>query len=593
MRRPGGAAPRPAKRTLAALVVLVLTSACTAPAPRRGGQTALAPAAEEPAFARRARESVTISVVALNDLHGRLEALPVMAGYVDRLKQLREPEAGGVLFVDAGDMLQGTLESNLNEGRAVIQTYNFMGLDAAAIGNHEFDFGPVGRATKSSADPQGAIRERIGEAAFPLLSANLVERATGQRVAWKNLFASALIDVAGVRVGLVGVLTGETPQIVMPAFFAGLEVAPLAPAITREARWLREHGARAVVVVAHSGAVCERWDDPDDVSSCHDAEIFDVMRAVEPGLVDLVMAGHTHAVVAHRVGGVAIVEARSRGQAFSRADLEIDARGGVNTRIFPPEPLCPQNTSEPCHPHDYEGGTVVSRDDVRLAIEPALAEAAIRREALLGVDVRREVAPALKSESALGNLFADLMLEAVPDADVALTNGGGLRAALPAGPLRYRHLFEAIPFDNYLSVVELTGDELGRVLAAHLGSDRHGIVSVSGLYVVGRCKRGADGVPGLGVALYRKSGARVEGKERLSVVTSDYLATGGDGLFAPLELEASRIHTIPTLMRDALESRLVMRKTLDGKSLALFDPKHPRLILSSNRPVTCGAAPKE
>ncbi|HEX9619252.1 MAG TPA: bifunctional UDP-sugar hydrolase/5'-nucleotidase [Polyangiaceae bacterium] len=526
-------------------------------------------------------------MVGLNDLHGRLEALPVMAGYVERLKQVRQTEGGGVLFVDAGDMLQGTLESNLNEGRAIIATYNMMGLDAATLGNHEFDFGPAGDAAGPDVDPQGAIRERIGEAGFPLLSANLVERATRRRGAFENLFASALVDVAGVAIGLVGVLTAETPQIVMPAFFKGLDVAPLAPAITREARWLRERGARAVVVVAHAGAVCESWDDPDDVSSCRRAEIFDVVRELEPGLVDLVVAGHTHAVVAHRVNGVAIVEARSHGEAFSRADLRFDARAGVQVRIFPPEPLCPRTSSEPCHPHDYEGGSVVSHDDVRLAIEPALTEAAVRREALLGVEARREVAPALKHESALGNLFTDLMLDAVPGADVALTNGGGLRAALPQGPLRYRHLFEAIPFDNYLSVVELTGEELERVLSGHLASERHGIVSVSGLYVVARCKRVASGASELDVALHRKSGARVKHGERLVLVTSNYLATGGDGVFDPIGLEPSRIRETPRLVRDALESGLKARKVIDGKSLGLFDPKHPRLILPSARPVTC------
>lgn len=99
---------------------------------------------------------------------------------------------------------------------------------------------------------------------------------------------------------------------------------------------------------------------------------------------------------------------------------------------------------------------------------------------------------------------------------------------------------------------------------------------MSGLYVVARCKRGAGGRAELEVALYRRSGARVKRAERLTVVTSDYLATGGDGLFTPLDLDPARIRIIPTLMRDALESRLAARKTLDGKSLRLFDPQHPR-----------------
>ena len=90
---------------------------------------------------------VTISIVGTNDLHGHIEALPRIGGYIANLRRARARDGGGVVLLDAGDMFQGTLESNMNEGAAVVRAYNVLKYDAAAVGNHEFDFGPVGPAT--------------------------------------------------------------------------------------------------------------------------------------------------------------------------------------------------------------------------------------------------------------------------------------------------------------------------------------------------------------------------------------------------------------------------------------------------------------
>ena len=87
------------------------------------------------------------------------------------------------MLVDAGDMFQGTLESNLGEGAAVVRAYNALGYDAAALGNHEFDFGPVGPAPAPRTpadDARGALKARAAEAKFPLLVANIADAASGE-----------------------------------------------------------------------------------------------------------------------------------------------------------------------------------------------------------------------------------------------------------------------------------------------------------------------------------------------------------------------------------------------------------------------------
>jgi len=138
---------------------------------------------------------VIISVVGTNDLHGRLEALPALGGYLANLRRARGRDGGAVVLVDAGDMFQGTLPSNASEGAAVVRAYNVLGYTAAALGNHEFDFGPVGPAVTAKQpgeDPRGALRARAKEARFPFLDANLVETAradVAQRFGWPAVMA--------------------------------------------------------------------------------------------------------------------------------------------------------------------------------------------------------------------------------------------------------------------------------------------------------------------------------------------------------------------------------------------------------------------
>src|SRR5882762_2488416 len=86
------------------------------------------------------RHAVTLSIVGTNDLHGALERLPLLAGFIANVRAARAADGGGVIVVDGGDMFQGTLESNLTEGADVVAAYNRIGYAAVAIGNHEFDY---------------------------------------------------------------------------------------------------------------------------------------------------------------------------------------------------------------------------------------------------------------------------------------------------------------------------------------------------------------------------------------------------------------------------------------------------------------------
>jgi 2',3'-cyclic-nucleotide 2'-phosphodiesterase (5'-nucleotidase family) len=534
---------------------------------------------------RRAHGSArrfTLSVIGTNDLHGHVEALPMFGGFVDNLRRTRRQDGGAVLLLDAGDMFQGTLPSNRTEGAVVVRAYAALGYAAVAIGNHDFDYGPVGPAetpAKPGDDPRGALRARAAEAPFPFLAANLVDDATGAPPAWKNVVPTAIREVAGVKVGLVGLITASARRSTLTADFAGLSVAPLAPALTAAAADLRRRGATVVIGVAHAGGDCHHFNAPDDLGSCEaDQEIFQVARALPPGAVDALVAGHTHKGVAHRVNGIPIVEAFSDGRAFSRVDLSIDRGTGrvVGARIFPPEEIPPPDVLQLV---GYEADVVHPDPAVAAAIAPALAATHAASEQRLGVDLGEPIPRATKTESPLGNLVADLMRAARPDADVALTTGAAVRADLPAGPLTYGRLFETLPFDNRFALVPLTAGELAGLVARNL-SHGGGVVSLSGVQAAAACADGA-----LQVALTRPDGRTLPASAHLTLAVSEYLATGGDKLF-PTELaQRARVIDGPPI-RDAVADQLRARRAVPPLH-ELYDPARPRLAYPGKRPVRC------
>jgi 5'-nucleotidase len=535
---------------------------------------------------------VVISIVGTNDLHGHIETLPRLGGYLSNLRRARARDGGGVLLLDGGDMFQGTLESNMNEGAAVVGAYNALHYDAIAIGNHDFDFGPIGPAPGPRGpadDPRGALKARAAEARFPFLAANLVEAASGAPPAWPNVRGTTIVDVAGVKIGVIGLANPWTETMTLPANFAGLRALPDAPAVVTAARDLRARGASVVVVVAHIGGSCKRFDAPDDLSSCQaDADIFKLARALPAGTVDAIVAGHTHARIAHRVAGIPIIESQDKGQAFGRIDLSVDlfrrrARSKalpavIATKIFPP-----QEVPKPGTPFrgTYEGAPLAPDPSVEAAIAPALADARGKRNEKLGVQIAREIAPAYDTESQLGNLFADLMRAANPRADVALTSGGSLRAVLPVGMLTYGQLHEALPFDDRFVTLSVTGEALAATVARNLGRTG-GIVALSGVRA-----RAACAGPALQVTLTRDDGRPVGPAERLTLVTSEFLATGGGGILSA----DVRAHATPAggaTIRDVMADLLRTRKApLDPDNPRLLDTAAPRLAYPGHRPVHC------
>lgn len=574
--------------------------------PRRTGwllALVLVTLAVRPGGAQQPR-TLTLSVVGTNDVHGYVfeqrgrGGLEILGGYLRNLRAARAADGGAVLLLDAGDTYQGGIESDISEGALVIDAYNALGYTAAAIGNHDFEFGTAEPPDAGGVpgDPRGALKARARQAHFPMLAANLIDTATGRLVDWPNVSPSVLIEVNGIKVGIVGVMTMEALQSTLAANVLGLRMAPIGDAIRDQATALRARGAEVVVVTAHAGGRCTRFGAPDDLSSCdRGSEIFEAARQMPPGLVDAIVAGHTHAGLAHEVNGIPIVEAMSLGQYFSRVDLTIDAttHRRVASRPFAPQELCAEVTtgSTGCSGDDerpggarvtaqYEGRPVVRDAEVRRAMTPVLDEVRAQRSVPLGPVLETTLDRAGDTESPLGNLFVDAIRDAFPGADAAVNNNGrgGLRADLSPGPLTYGALYDVFPFDNRLVELTLRGEDLRRVFEDQVREGARGGLGISGLRVRARCTDGS-----LSVLLMRESGQPVRPDEMLRVVTTDQLASRG--IFGIFPSPESVRHEAP-IAREVVERWM---RTRGGalRASQFMDGQRPRWDLPAATDTAC------
>src|SRR6267378_5661393 len=271
-----------------------------------------------PSVATVARpDSTLLRVLAINDFHGALEpqVWPWSAGRpvggAAALKPWLDSLARGCfctsIRLDAGDEMQGTPVSNFNFGRPAIAALNALGIDAAAIGNHEFDW------------TVDTLRARMAEAHYRFVAANITDAAGTARPDWAEPFT--VIQRGGSRVAVIGLALPATPETTSPRNVRGLAFGNGAQAVRRVLPQARAAGDY-VIVVAHIGGFCDGDGAaaPLAPTACH-GEIFDLARGLDSGSVDLIVSGHTHSLVNTVVNGIAIVQARSSGAGIAVVDF--------------------------------------------------------------------------------------------------------------------------------------------------------------------------------------------------------------------------------------------------------------------------------
>jgi 5'-nucleotidase len=529
---------------------------------------------------QRPKPTRSLLILTLNDFHGQLRPIRTRSyerprrvvrigggeGLLATVLSERRRRGGRVLLLDAGDFMQGSVESNSFEGAPVRALYHRMGVDAVAVGNHEFDFGPVGGQGMGTGtggtNPTGALEAWAAGARFPVLSASIA-RKSGAPLGWRNVLPTALIRRAGIRVGIIGITTRDTPATTHPANIRHLTFGAHLPLVTRWARSLRARGAEVIVLLAHVGGKCKSR----KASSCRGA-IARLLRALPQGTVDAAIAGHSHQCMWHRINGVPLVQACDRGRALGRIEVTVGpGSGDVRARALAPLPVCHDVFSDT---GDCEARLRMGAPRGRVVPNPLLARFAqpvadVRRMlAAYGTRIRprpdtviahaaRTVPHPRQSVSPMGTLLADVMRAAVGKADVALVNAGGVRAALAKGPITYADVYRVFPFDNQLAYADLTGRQLQQIMIDYLSRDHAGFLAVSGIRYRIRCGR-----PLRLTRLTDVLGRPLSDTRLYRVALSDFLLAGGVGFARVLSsVPASRKRLLKgRLIRDALVAHL-------------------------------------
>ncbi|CAN5242303.1 bifunctional metallophosphatase/5'-nucleotidase [soil metagenome] len=513
-----------------------------------------------------------LSIGAWNDLHGQIQPVDlwldtgnVPAGGVialaDAISDLRATR-DTIVLLDAGDLFTGSLESTLAEGAPIIEAYRVLGVDAVAIGNHEFDFGPVGYSMLTAAPgagdagplgKRGALRSRMASASFPFLSANIHQRGGGPP-AWPDLAASTHIRRSGYDVGVVGYTTTETDVTTSYANVDDLDFATRAgPSVAAEIRKLRATGASPIVLLAHASLDVPLPQALDQAAGepVH-GELASLIASLGPDRPDVIIAGHRHAWMLGRVDGIPVVSSDRQGLGlarirFCREPHSISLRSIERVAVLAATP-----------PRTELGREVTARTAPWLEAVKASGDAFVTTlprecpmQAVDGTAGAEQVATAMAANAELTTPPRGVPV-------VAVMNAGALRAPLHKGVVRFEDLFRTFPFEITLSGCETTRDGLLHMLHNALANPsawKHLPFAIAGAQVViTHAENGSPSLVSLALAGETRPGP---GTEPVWILAPDFVLDGGDGFLDGLT--CTRTVRTSTRIRDVWRERLLSR----------------------------------
>jgi 2',3'-cyclic-nucleotide 2'-phosphodiesterase (5'-nucleotidase family) len=461
-------------------------------------------------------EPAHLRVLATHDFHGALlpRAYPwsrqreiggvaALKAYMDRAEAACDCTT---LRLDGGDLMQGTLPSNLVLGASTVAAFNLLDVDAAAIGNHELDW------------EVDVLRQRLEEAQFAWLAANVYRRDDGKRPDWARPWT--LLERDGLTIGVIGYLTADTPTIVRPATTAPYEFRRGYVGIRDAIDAVRQASPDFVTIVAHAAGDC-------NADMCA-GEVVELARELPSGTVDLIVGGHAHGRGRGVVNGVPIVRAGASAIGLAIVDLfrAADGSRSFDIRI-----------------ETLYADAVEPDPEMTAMLGPWLADAeAIAAEpvATLGEPLSNN----RRGDRKLGTLIADAV-RLTADADVGLMNPGGVRASLLAGPVSYGNLYDVMPFDNAVVKLRLNGTKLRELI-----EQTEALPYFSNLSITWNAGA-ADGERL--TELTFADGRAVRDEVDYTLALSEFLAEGGDGfdLLIPMPRE-----TTGTTLLDAMIAHL-------------------------------------
>lgn len=321
----------------------------------------------------------------------------------------------GTVLVSAGDMWQGSADSNLTHGELVTESMNTMNFAAMEIGNHEFDW------------TDEYITANAELANFPLLGANIIDKRTNQVADFADAYT--MIERQGVRIGIIGVIGSSLESSILATAVANYDFISPSSVVPQAADQLRAAGADIVILLNHNGTIAE---------------------TLLP-YVDAVFCGHTHQQEVNYIDGVPLVQAGANGDAVSHVSLTYN------------------KATDEVTVNDYNYITASSAGMFSLPENTAVKAVYDRYLAITG-PIKNQVVGSLSasmSKTQLTNMAIREMYAygQAYGAQVSFHNSGGVRSTLASGNVTYGNIYECFPFDNEIIVCTLTGSELKSWLA--------------------------------------------------------------------------------------------------------------------------------
>ena len=461
-----------------------------------------------------AAENYRLTILHTNDFHARFEPISKYdsacgvtdnaegkcfggsARLVTAIELARQRNPNSIL-VDGGDQFQGTLFYTYYKGRLAAEMMNKLGYDAMTVGNHEFDDGPE------------VLSGFIDAVTFPVLMSN-ADISAEPRLLGK-LAKSAVIERGGEKLGLIGLTPVDTRDLTSPG--DNISFTDPVAAVQREVDELTAKGVNKIIVLSHSGYG------------------VDQRVAADTTGVDVIVGGHSNTFLSNisdraegpyptMVGNTAIVSAYAYGKLLGELTVLFDKAGGVVSAAG--EPLI------------MDAGVDEDAQTVRRIAKASAPLEAIRQKIVAHVGAEMIVGGCRARECEMGVLIADAMLESVKSqgVQIAIQNGGGIRASLDTGEVTMGEILTNLPFQNTLSTFRVSGATLLAALENGVSQVEEGagrFPQVAGLtYAFDPAGTVGKRVSDVRV-LHSGRAVPLDPVKLYSVVSNNYLRNGGDG----------------------------------------------------------------
>lgn len=458
-------------------------------------------------------------IIGTNDFHGNLDpsiervvknsgetvtyqigGAPIMARYFEILHK-RYP--GQLLKVDAGDIYSGTLISNLFFGKNVVEFYDYLQYDALTLGNHEFDYGPIGE----SKDMLGHIKQIINNSKVPFITSNVTLKSTQKTPHWRNLYPYLIKTINGIKVAIIGATTLDTAKMTQSKYVVDLNFNSLKDTVIKTSQEVKSKGAQVVVLLIHEGAECDRPESwplgfaLDWKKHCHEQDdpLPMLLDELPANTIDAAVSGHSHSMIAYFYNGVPVIQSQNNGHYFGQIELFYDTKQqkvlNNQTIIHPPTKFCHTffDSTKDCHkrktsfsfdklePATFLGEEIYPIPEVDKKLAP-YRKALRKIEGVEIVTLGKNFFHSLHENSELGTLVADA-LRFKTKADVGFNNSGSVRTLLPQGFVSYGDVYKVAPFDNDVMTVRMTGKELKLLVAIATSGQDAGMGNFSGLKI--------------------------------------------------------------------------------------------------------------